>query len=336
MQYDSVIDILEDDIEKTDRSLLAILLTDRTTRKNILWGTDDYLALGEDYGADKEVHIELITGANSKVIQPRVLKAQAKQQGRTRDKAEVFTPSWVCNEQNNLVDEQWFGRSGVFNSSSGHKWKATTGQIKFSEKRDRSWKAYVDAKRLEITCGEAPYLVSRYDTVTGGKIPLDQRIGLLDRKMRIVKENTTTAEEWLTWAQRAFESVYGFEYQGDNLLLARENLLYSYIEYYCERFDQEPSISLLRKIARIISWNIWQMDGLKCVIPGSCKPLENQQLTLFDYADNNGEDPSDDFNKCPGCARGDITKHTGIYCRIMDWRAKRSQTFLSTMKGGGL
>ena len=88
----AVIDVLEDDIEKTDRSLLAILLTDRTTRKNILWGTDDYSTLGEDYGADKEIHIELITSAKSKVIQLRVLKAQAKQQGRTRDKAEVFTP----------------------------------------------------------------------------------------------------------------------------------------------------------------------------------------------------------------------------------------------------
>ena len=334
MQCDSVIDVLEDDIEKTDRSLLAILLTDRTTRKNILWGTDDYLVLGEDYGADKEIHIELITGANSKVIQPRVLKAQAKQQGRTRDKAEVFTPSWVCNEQNNLVDDQWFGRSGVFNSSSGHKWKATTGQIKFSEKRDRTWKAYVDSKRLEITCGEAPYLVSRYDTVTGGKIPLDQRIGLLDRKMRVVKENTTTAEEWLTWAQRAFESVYGFEYQGDNLLLARENLLYSYIEYYYERFGQEPSISLLRKIARIISWNIWQMDGLKFVVPGSCKPEENPQFTLFNHFGDDGFCANGGSGQCPGCARGDIYRHTGDYCRIMDWRAKRSQTFLSTMRGG--
>lgn len=336
MQYDSAIDIIEDDIEKTDKVLLGILLMDKTTQKNIIWGTNDYSSLGEDYEAAKEIHIELITGANSKVIQPRILKAQTKQQGRTRDKAEVFTPSWVCNAQNNLVDEQWFGRSDVFNTSSGHSWKATSGHIKFSEKRDRSWKAYIDSKRLEITCGEAPYLVSRYDTVTGEKIPLDQRIGLLDRKMRIVKENTTTAEEWLTWAQRAFESVYGFEYQGDNLLLARENLLYSYIEYYYERFCQEPSISLLRKIARIISWNIWQMDGLKCVVPGSCKPEENPQFTLFDYFGDDGSYADGSSDQCPGCARGDIYRHTGDYCRIMDWRSKRSQTFLSMMKGGRL
>ena len=164
--------------------------------------------------------------------------------------------------------------------------------------------------------------------MTGEKFPLDRRIGLLDRKMRIVRENTDTAEEWLTWAQRAFESIYGFEYQGDNLLLARENLLYSYIEYYYERFQQMPGIPLLREIARIISWNIWQMDGLKCVVPGSCKPLNNPQFSLFEDA---GEDVSD---LCPGCASGDMTRHTGTYCKIMDWRANEVVKFVSLLRDG--
>lgn len=43
--------------------------------------------------------------------------------------------------------------------------------------------------RLEISCGEAPYLVSRYDSVTGKTIKIKNRIGLLDRKLRIVSEN---------------------------------------------------------------------------------------------------------------------------------------------------
>jgi hypothetical protein len=29
--------------------------------------------------------------------------------------AEVFTPSWICNAQNNLIDNTWFGRDNVFN-----------------------------------------------------------------------------------------------------------------------------------------------------------------------------------------------------------------------------
>lgn len=327
------IDILEESVRSLDRELLNILLYDRTTRKNILWATTDYISYGPEFGELCEITPELVTGKYADLIQPRITKSQSARLGRTRDKAEVFTPSWVCNKQNNLIDQQWFGRENVFNTENGESWTVLSKPVLF-EGCKKSWEKYIDAQRLEITCGEAPYLVSRYDTVTGEKIPLRRRIGLLDRKMRVVRENTTTAEEWLTWAQRAFESVYGFEYQGDNLLLARENLLYTYIEYYHERFGEMPGIPLLRKIARIISWNIWQMDGLKCVVPGSCKPEENRQLTLFDYFGDDGFYADGSSDQCPGCARGDIYRHTGDYCRIMDWRSKRSQTFLSMMKGG--
>lgn len=46
--------------------------------------------------------------------------------------------------------------------------------------------------------------------------------------------------EWLKWTIRAFQSVYGYEYQGDSLLLARTNLLLSFAEYYFERGSKEP------------------------------------------------------------------------------------------------
>ena len=67
------------------------------------------------YKAECEIKPLLITNSNDKVIQPRITKTYKKQNIRTREKAEVFTPSWVCNEQNNLIDEQWFGRKDVFN-----------------------------------------------------------------------------------------------------------------------------------------------------------------------------------------------------------------------------
>lgn len=54
-------------------------------------------------------------GANGHVIMPRVLKSRDTQTARSRDMAEVFTPSWICNAQNNLIDEAWFGRKEVFN-----------------------------------------------------------------------------------------------------------------------------------------------------------------------------------------------------------------------------
>ena len=215
------IDLLEQKLLDHERTLLEILLQDKTTKKNIIWATDDYAELGEPYSFKKEILPELVTGEQDSLIQPRVEKALEHQTNRTRDKAEVFTPSWICNAQNNLVDEQWFGRKDVFNIQKEMSWKATADKIAFPDDRQHTWQKYVDAQRLEISCGEAPYLVSRYDTVTGETIPISQRIGLLDRKLR---ENTDTEEEWFTWTKRAFQSVYGFEYQGDSLLLARENL----------------------------------------------------------------------------------------------------------------
>lgn len=60
--------------------------------------------------------------------------------------------------------------------------------------------------------------------VTGKTIPIAKRIGLLDRKLRVVSENTETEEEWFAWAKRAFQSIYRFEHQSDSLLLVREKM----------------------------------------------------------------------------------------------------------------
>lgn len=164
---------------------------------------------------------------------------------------------------NNYADEQWFGRTGVFNTENDdHTWTVNKEKITFPEKKD--WKKYVDSRRLEITCGEAPYLVSRYDAATGELIlPPLRRIGILDRKLRVVNENASDDEEWLKWTKRAFQSCYVYEYQGDSLLVARINFLLSFCDYYQERFGSEPDDSLLKIYANIISWNLWQMDGLK-------------------------------------------------------------------------
>ena len=134
------IDLLEQELLDHERTLLEILLQDKTTKKNIIWATDDYAELGEPYSFKKEILPELVTGEQDSLIQPRVEKALEHQTNRTRDKAEVFTPSWICNAQNNLVDEQWFGRKDVFNIQKEMSWKATAdkeagkaGDSNFSE-----------------------------------------------------------------------------------------------------------------------------------------------------------------------------------------------------------
>lgn len=227
--------------------------------------------------------------------------------------AEVFTPSWICNAQNNLVDNEWFGREGVFNTENGdHTWAVNPTPVLFPE--GRIWRDYVRDTRLEITCGEAPYVVSRYDTVSGEPIPIERRIGLLDRKLRVISENVDNSADWLKWAQVAFQNVYGYEWQGDNLLLARENLLMTFVDYFKAKFGKEPLLKSLLYIAYIISWNFWQMDGLKGVVPGTCG--ERRQIV----ADLFGE--TEVVSQCDGCKNGDIRRHNGSYCLIRDWGAK--------------
>lgn len=370
------VDISEQDIYDYCPEVLECLLEDHTmsakaqcdskdpTRVvNIFWATSDYehsfvdesgTYVNEGYRYNDEIKIDKITGRGLRVIMPRVLKTKQLQIDRTKEKAEVFTPSWVCNAQNNLIDEAWFGRKDVFNreviNEDGiHIWIPTEGKIIFPDNDlKRSWTKYVAENRMEITCGEAPYLVSRYDTTTGELIPIQKRIGLLDRKFRVINENVKTEKEWYDMAEKAIKHTYGFEWQGDNLLLAREALLYTYIEYFIDKFNKKdetgkyikdakgelrvPTKQKIINAARWISWNIWQMDGLKMVVPESCKKAKvcvNQKE--IDQAMNDPfrqmfpdeavpiPEPKYEYQECPGCVSGDHTKHTGIYARIRDW-----------------
>lgn len=263
MPIDARIDTQEVNPLRHGREVLEILLLDHTTGRNILWGTDDYASRGEGYQANDEITIEKITGSNGLTLLPRALKSAEAQKARVRNKAEVFTPSWVCNAQNNLIDEAWFGRKNVFNTEHpDHAWVTYPHNIEFPI--GKTWHDYVRDTRLEITCGEAPYLVSRYDTVTGEQIPLEERIGLLDRKLRVVSENEHVHKEWLRWARISIQNIYGFEWQGDNLLLARLGIMDTFKDYHDSQFPHWGKLhaNVKRLIAQIISWNLWQMDGL--------------------------------------------------------------------------
>ena len=322
MEQDIRVDIKENYIKKLDDSLLSILLKDHSSGKNIIWATDNYVQKGLAYASYEPITVKTITGRYGNVIKPRVGKSKKEQLHRVKDKAEVFTPSWICNSQNNLVDNSWFGRENVFNTETEKSWTTNAEKIEFPA--DKTWQDYVKANRMEISCGEAPYLCSRYDTVTGLWIELNDRIGILDRKIRIINENTVTKEDWVTWVQEAYKATYGFEWQGDSLLIARENLLFSFIDYYQGRFSEMPLNEELQEVAKIISWNIFQMDGLKFVIPNSCKPVPILQQSFFDLIDGT----KDETEPCPGCEKGDNKKHSGIYCKIMDWQKKKPIRFI--------
>lgn len=256
-------DIRENDIFRHSPELLAVLLFDHTIGRNIRWCTHDYKRNGEGYGYDDEIRPELITGEHGMVIRPRVLKSKEEQTDRVRDMAEVFTPAWVVKK---MVD--------------------------YAE-------IDIGTRCMELTCGEAPFLVSRYDATTGESIAISDRVGILDRKLRMINDLKLSDEEWLNQVKQAFQTTYGYEWQGDSLLLARENLLYTFVDHYGARCGTSPDIRLLLDFAEIISWNVWQMDGLTYQTPHEKKEQINLQFDLFDEAPSEAPAP---------------------FCIIMDWQ----------------
>ena len=288
-----LINITDDIVRLHKAGILDRLLCNKTTGRNILWATDAYTELGARYERNEEIAPELITGTNLGVIKTRARKAFEQQTERTRHRAEVFTPLWIVRKMCDHADEAWFGYPDVFFKDG-----APTEHVRFFE-NSHTWRDYVDSRRMEITCGEGPFLVSRYDAATGEVIPVAERVGLLDRKLRVVSENAENEAEWLTWAFRAFQSVYGYEWAGDNLLIARVNLLASFREHFEARFEHLPEARTEKKLANIIAWNIWQMDGLSYTVPYSHAPED--QISLFES----------EYRPPP-------------LCRTFNWRARRS------------
>lgn len=320
--------IITEEIEKEYPDVLDMLLQDHSTKKNIVWGTDNYKNNGKGYHADDTMKISSISGKMRKLIKPRICKSEREQKKRSKDMAEVFTPSWICNFQNNAVDEKWFGHKDAFNKDEGKTWIPTEKVI---FENDKTWQDYVKDLRLEITCGEAPYLTSRYDATSGKQIPVGMRMGLLDRKIRVISENVKDEQEWMDWAKTALKSVYGFDFQGDNVLLARESLFVDVLEFFQDKFGKSFENEYANEIAQIISWNIFQMDGMKYVVPYTCHNEEGIGQMSLDFL--TGESVMPEMSECPGCKTGDNSQHNGVYAKVMDWEKNRSVKFFDIVRG---
>ena len=251
----TTIDISEETLARESSGLLRTLLKDRTTNKSIVWATHSYELLGKGFGAHDRITPSRVTGDYANLIQPRSEKSKYEQKDRTKVRAEVFTPTWLVKKQVDTVDQEY---------------------------QDLDLEAYLQLKWLEITCGEAPYMVSRYDTVTGQALALEERVGFLDRKLQRLSQEVHEEKAWFQGAVTAYQDSYGYEFQGDSLLLARENLFASFIDYYQAKFAQEPSSSQKKTIARIISYNVLQMDGLAYTSPYSEHAGDAVQLSLFE------------------------------------------------------
>lgn len=278
-----------EDIERYAKNgVLDVLLCDRSTGNNIVWATSAHVDRGVNYAPKSEIVKEAITGQNNGVIKTRAEKAIEDQASLTKSFAEVFTPTWICEFMVNEADKL-------------NDW--TSNDLDTVNKK----REYIRSKRLEITCGEAPFIVNRYDAADGTAVPFDERIGILDKKLAVVKEIVSSRDTWKKCAKEALESVYGYEYQGDNLLIARINVLRTMEDAIQEAGYEPYRTADLKKLAEIISWNFWQMDGLTDYVPFKALDESFYQPSIFDLLAQTEEIPDEANN------------HEAILAKIYDW-----------------
>lgn len=279
--------LTQKEISKFWNKLFKILLSDKTTNKNIIWATDNYTRYGIHFQENDEIKREYIDGWIETTVQNRVDKDNEIKILRTRKKAEVFTPSWIVKKQVEVAMEN-FEKENI--------------------------ESFIKTKWLEITCGEAPYMANRYDMISGEYIELNNRSGFIDYKFRKIRE--LDKKTWLIYAIEIFKNSYGYEYQGDSLLIARKNLLLTFKDYYFEKFQEFPDSNIILKIADIISKNVIQMDGLSYEVPFSNLKDNLKQINIEEFL-----------------LEEQTIKKT-LYAKIKNWDKNKFVEFRDISKGG--
>lgn len=234
------------------------------TKENILWANSSCHQIESNlrfFHQVKEKHIKLIV--------PRCMKDNEDKKKRTVSSAEVFTPQWLVSEQTQTVDQK------EFDFPFYHKKGLVTKCFVKNSYTDTNWYNYVSMNVLELACGEAPYLVNPYNPITGEHNPVKingkyTRIGILDKKLILVSEYCDSMIDWVAFSMVALKTTYGVEYQGDNLYLARKNILQTIMDYFSDKFGEELDEDIAGFFAEVISWNFIQLDALKGVTPGTC------------------------------------------------------------------
>ncbi len=321
----SQIDIYENVLRNRGK-ILDILLTDRTTSNklkvhNIIWATDSYYKPGRaytSYAPKKPILKEQITGKYGQVIQPRAAKSKQEQITRTKDKAEVFTPLSIVKQMNMLINEE------------SKNWPVNK----------KNWLDYIKEIKLEITCGEAPFITSRYNPTINIDKLIDpaKRVGFLDNKLQVINRFVSNKKDWLHYAEIALKACYGYEWQGDNLLIARENILQTlddfFIDFCKTKLNKKTKLTIkqLEKFAEIISWNIFQMDGLRYVVPMSCKHKETINTAPPMLKELGEAEDIVSKEECEGCKFNRPKKHNGKYVKIMDWERNKPIRFVDILK----
>lgn len=214
--------------------LLSELSFDHTTGSNITWGTQP------NYIQRVAAH-EFIKYQDLKKIQPGHLRGFKQNMPiHTRRFIESGIPQQLLDPLYTTNDSR----------------QSVTDEVSFVRKK---W--------FEPNCGEAMVFTTTYSPVSGRQLPIEDRTGLLDAKLRVVSQTCHNQDLWLLFARYAVGSCYGFSLQGDVLFLARVNILNSVLDAFKKKFNRAPDFSDVEYFAHIISWNFFQLDGSNLSVP---------------------------------------------------------------------
>ena len=168
-------------------------------------------------------------------VSPHYLRTQSDRKQRAQKQAEVVTPLKLVKMMvDNLVKE--------------------------SPEIVNSWQALAKSTVLEPACGETPFITTRYDIETGDIIPLNKRVGFLDRKFAEIDKAVNNEKDWLKWAFEAVNSVWGFDADGGSVLIARTNIVNTFADHLQEKWNRTPTRKELKWLATITQHNYFQDD----------------------------------------------------------------------------
>ena len=244
-------------LQEIDESVLETLLTDKSTRRPLVWPS------GPEHPA-------------AWMSRDDLLRPDKNAEDPQAEQAEFL--EW--NRKLNSLDAAWFGHEPAFNTESASGWQTLSEPVAFDD--PFHWKKYVIRPVFLFQAGRGQALVFRPFALGAQPMPYEKRMGILDRRLRIISENTREESEWLRWAESALQSLYGTDSSPLSIFQARLSAIMAVREAYAQRFGAQLPVREEKYMVTTLCWNLFQMDPVTgCSFPVEEKPAP-VQLSLFE------------------------------------------------------
>lgn len=244
-------------LQEFDDLILDILLRDKTTGKPLVFPPDQTSGRPSPF-----LGLEDLYGVQSQKDMP--------------DEAEEVQTLCSWNRKLNQLDEVWFQRSGVFNTPTAEGWIPAADPVYFED--PFHWKKYVNQ---QIYVPDLDWGAALTFAGTSENLPLNERMGQLDRELRLVNENVRSQQEWQKRTSTMLARMLGCAKDPIRLFRARLCVLETCREAFQARFGHLPSARDEKALAHIVARNLFQSEDELNTVPFQ-EMEETLQLSLFE------------------------------------------------------